>query len=96
MLSSYHKNIRLTIEIKPIKFIHIDTHLRNKDGIYITIAHWSLQIHKRYKRNSIKVDLLAIKRFPLTSKNRLNSLGANSKVDFPLPLINSVIKDFIN
>lgn len=95
----------MTIEIKPIKFIHIGTHLRNKDGIYITIvhrketkvpAHWSLQIHKRYKRNSIKVDLLAIKRFPLTSKNRLNSLGANSKVDFPLPLINSVIKDFIN
>ena len=29
-LNSYHKNIKLTIEINPIKFL--DTHLHNKDG----------------------------------------------------------------
>ena len=33
-LNSYHKNIRLTIEISPIKFL--DTHLHNKDGTYVT------------------------------------------------------------
>ena len=78
-------NIKLTIEISPIKFL--DTHLHNKDGIYVTkiyrkevkvSAHWSSQIPKRYKRNSIKVDLHALKRFPLTSMKRLNSLGINS------------------
>ena len=29
-LNSYHKNIKLTIKINPIKFL--DTHLHNKDG----------------------------------------------------------------
>ena len=84
-LNSYHKNIKLTIEINPIKFL--DTHLHNKDGTYVTKvyrkeakipAHWSSQIPKRYKRNIIKVDLHRAKRFPLTSKNRLNSLGISS------------------
>ena len=84
-MDSYHKNIKLTIEINPIKFL--DTHLHDKDGTYVTKvyrkeakipAHWSSQIPKRYKRNSIKVDLHRSKRFPLTSKKRLNSLGINS------------------
>ena len=53
-LNSYHKNIKLTIEINPIKFL--DTHLHNKDGTYVTKvyrkgakipAHWSSQIPKR-------------------------------------------------
>ena len=58
------KNIKLTIEINSIKFL--DTHLHNKDETYVTKvyrkeakipARWSSQIPKRYKRNSIKVDL---------------------------------------
>ena len=53
-LNSYHKNIKLTIEVNPIKFL--DTHLHNKDGTYVSKvyrkeakipAHWSLQIPKR-------------------------------------------------
>ena len=33
-LNSYHQNIKLTIEINPIKFL--DTHLHNKDGTFAT------------------------------------------------------------
>ena len=60
-LNSYHKNIKLTIEINPIKFL--DTHLHNKDGTYVTKvysketkipAHWSLQIPERYKETVSK------------------------------------------
>ena len=84
-LNSYHKNIKLTMEINLIKFL--DMHLHNKDGTYVTKvysketkipAHQSSQISKRYKRNSVKVDLHRAKTFPLTSKRRLNSLGTKS------------------
>ena len=49
----------------------------NKDGTYVTKvyrketkipAHWSLQIPKGYKRNIIKVNSIALKRFLPTSK----------------------------
>ena len=33
-LNSYHKNIKLTIQINPTKFL--DTNLHSKDGIYVT------------------------------------------------------------
>ena len=36
-LNSYHKNIKLTTEINPIKFL--DIHLHKKDGIYVTEVH---------------------------------------------------------
>ena len=84
-LNSYYKNIKLTIEINPIKFL--DTHLHNKDGTYVTKvyrkeakipAHWSSQIPKRYKRNSIKVDLHRAKKISTNFKEEINSLGINS------------------
>ena len=36
-LSNYHKNIKLTIEVRPTKFL--DTHLFNQTGTYITQVH---------------------------------------------------------
>ena len=66
-LNSHHKikvDTKLTIEINPVNFL--DAYLHNKDGIHGTKvyrketkipANWSSQIPKRYKRNSIKVDL---------------------------------------
>ena len=92
-LNSYYKNIKLTIEINPIKFL--DTHLHNKDGTYVTKvyrkeakipAHWSSQIPKRYKRrdsSNFKEEIKFI-------RNKFR------KADFPLPFISSVIKDFNN
>ena len=103
-LNSYHKNIKLTIEINPIKFL--DTHLHNKDGTYVTKvyrkeakipAHWSSQIPKRYKRNSIKVDLHRAKKISTNFKEEIKFIRNKFiKADFPLPFINSVIKDFNN
>ena len=78
-LNSYHKNIKLTIEINPIKFL--DTHLHNKDGTYVTKiyrkeakipAHWSSQISKRYRRKSIKVDLHGAKKISTNFKEEIN------------------------
>ena len=63
-LNNYHENINLTIEINPSKFLN--TQLINVEGKYITKAqrkeskipiHWSSEIPKRYKRNTIKIDL---------------------------------------
>ena len=99
-LNSYHKNIKLTIEVNPIKFL--DTHLHNKDGNYVSKvyrkeakipAHWSLQIHKRYKRNSIKVDLLRAKKISTNFEEEIKFIRNKFiRADFPLPFINSVIK----
>ena len=103
-LNSYHKNIKLTIEINPIKFL--DTHLHNKDGTYVTKvyrkeakipAHWSSQIPKRYKRNSIKVDLHHTKKTSTNFKEEIKFIRNNFiKPDFLLPFTNSIIKDFNN
>ena len=79
----------MTIEINLIKFF--DTHSHNKDGIYVTKvyrkeikipAYWSPQIPKRYKRNSIKLDLHCAKKvstnFRKEIRNSLYSLETNS------------------
>ena len=87
--SSYHENIKLTTEISPIKLL--DTHLHNKDGTYVTKvyrkeekmpAHWSSQIPKRYKRNSIKGDLHRAKKISSNFKEEINSLGIKYKSIF--------------
>ena len=103
-LNSYHKNIKLTIEINPIKFL--DTHLHNKDGTYVTKvyrkeakipAHWSSQIPKSYKRNIIKVDLHRTEKISTNFKEDIKFIWNKFiKTDFPLPFINGVIKDFNN
>ena len=103
-LNSYRKNIKLTTEINPIKFL--DTHLHNKDGTFVTKVyreetkiptHWSSQIPKRYKRNSIKVDLHRAKNISTNFEEELKFVRNKFiKVDFPVPFINNVIKDFKN
>ena len=103
-LNSYLKNIKLTIEIHPIRFLH--THLHDKDGTYVTklyrkeakiLPHWSLQVSKRYKRNSIKVDLHRAKKISTNFQEEIKFIRNKFiKIDFPLPFFNSVIKDFNN
>ena len=101
-LNSYYKNIKLTIEINPIKFL--DTHLHNKDGTYVTKvyrkeakipAHWSSQIPKRYKRNSIKVDLHRAKKISTNLKEEIKFIR-NKFIKADLPFIDNVIKDLSN
>ena len=103
-LNSYLKNVKLTIEINPIRFLH--TYLHDKDGTFVTkvyrkeakiLPHWSSQIRKRYKRNSIKVDLHRAKKISANFKEEIKFIRNKFiKIDFPLPFINSVIKDFNN
>ena len=103
-LNSNHKNIKLTIEINPAKFL--DTHLHNKGGTYVTKvyrkeakipAHWSSQIPKKYKRNSIKVDLHRARKISANFKEEIKFIRNKFiKADFPLWFIHSVIKDFNN
>ena len=63
-LNNYHRNIKLTIEISPVKFP--DTQLVNLNGKIETKVYrklnklpipWSSNIPKRYKRNAINGDL---------------------------------------
>ena len=103
-LNSYHKNIKLTIEINPITFL--DTRLHNKDETFVTKAcrketkiptHWSSQIPKRCKRNSIKVDLHLAKNISINFEEELKFIRNKFiKANFPVPFINNVIKDFKN
>ena len=73
-LNSYHKNIKLTIEINPIQFL--DTHLYIKDETYVTkVYRKEAKIPAHWSTKEISI---ALKRFPLTSKKRLISLGINS------------------
>ena len=68
-LNKYHKNIKLTVEKSPSKFL--DTRLLINNGIYETQVyrketkmptHWSSNIPKSYKRDAISVDLHRPKR----------------------------------
>ena len=61
------------------------------------LVHWSSQIPNRYKRNSIKVDLHRSKKISINFKEEIKFIRNKFiKADFPLPFINSVIKDFNN
>ena len=63
-LNKYHKNIKLTLEKSPSKFL--DTRLLINNGIYETQVYrketkiptyWSSSTPKKYKRNAISADL---------------------------------------
>ena len=79
------------------------THLHNRDGTYVTKvyrketkiqAHWSSQIPKRYKRNSIKVDLRCAKKISTYFRQEIKIIRNKfMKADFLLLLINSVINN---
>ena len=84
----------------------LDTHLHNKDATFVTkvyrketkfLAHWSSQIPKRYKRNSIKVDLHRAKNISTNFEEELKFIRNKFiKADLPVPFINNLIKDFKN
>ena len=94
----------MTSEINPIKFLN--TRLHNKDEVYFTKvyrketkipAHWSSQVPKRYKRNSFQVDLHGAKKISTNFKEEIKFIRNKFlNADFPLPFINSVVKDFVN
>ena len=67
-LNNYHPEVKLTIEIKPLRFL--DTEIIRNNGMIETQVHrkktklpapWISNIPKRYKRNTIKVELFRAK-----------------------------------
>ena len=101
-LNKYHKNIKLTVEKSPSKFL--DTRLLIHNGIYETQVyrketktptHWSSNISKRYKRNAISADLHQPKRISSNFDVEVQIIKSKFKsVDYPLPFTNNVIRTF--
>ena len=101
-LNKYHKNIKLTVEKSPSKFL--DTKLIINNGIYETQVyrketkmptHWSSNIPKRYKRNAISVDLHRSKRISSNFDTEVQIIKSKFKsVGYPLPFIDNVIRTF--
>ena len=101
-LNKYHKNIKLTVEKSPSKFL--DTRLLINNGIYETQVyrketktptHWSSNISKRYKRNAISADLHQPKRISSNFDAEVQIIKSKFKsVDYPLPFTDNVICTF--
>ena len=101
-LNRYHKNIKLTAEKSPPKFL--DTRLLINNGIYETQVyrketktptHWSSNISKRYKRNAISADLHQPKRISSNFDAEVQIIKSKFKsVDYPLPFTDNVIRTF--
>ena len=102
VLNKYHKNIKLTVEKSPSKFL--DTKLLINNGIYETQAykketkiptHWSSNIPKRCKRNAISVDLHQSKLISSNFDTEVQIIKSKFKsLRYPLPFIDNVIRTF--
>ena len=102
-LNDYHPNIKLAIEISPNKFV--DTEIIENKGVIETKVYrkttklpapWSLNIPKRYKRNTINTDLYCAKRIVTNLDNELVIIKKKFlAADYPHRFINSVINTFI-
>ena len=103
-LNNYHRNIKLTIEISPTKFL--DTQLINLNGKIETkvyrkptklAAPWSSSIPKRYKRNAINGDLHRSKRIATDFEKEIIKIKKKFlAANFTSSFINSVSNDFLN
>ena len=101
-LNKYHKNIQVTVEKSPSKFL--DTKLLINNGIYETQVyrketkipmHWSSNIPKRYKRNAISVDLHWSKRISSNFDMVVQIIKSKFKsVGYPLSFIDNLIRTF--
>ena len=103
-LSNDHRNVKLTIEISPTKFL--DTQLVNLNGKIETKVYrkptklpvpWSSNIPKRYKRNAINGDLHSSKRIATDFEKEIIQIQKKFlEANFRSRFINSVCNDFLN
>ena len=103
-LMNYHRNIKLTIEISPVKLL--DTQLVNLNGKIETKVYrklnklpvpWSSNIPKRYNRNAINGDLHRAKRIATGFDDEILQIKEKFlAANFPPSNINSVYNDFLN
>ena len=103
-LNSFHPNIKLIIDINPVKLLDTKIILNN-EGVATTQVYqkenkkavpWVSKIPKRYKHNTISGDL---HRFRKTASNfdiEIRAIKAKySKAGYPRRIIECVIRDFI-
>ena len=102
-MNSYHKNIKLTIEKNPTKFL--DTKLTLVNGRYTTMVyrkttkmpiHWNSKCPKRYKRNAITGDLYRAQRISTNFKEEISVIKSKYvKAKYPPRFIDSIIRNFL-
>ena len=100
-LNSYHPKIRFTVEKNLSKFL--DTKLVLDEGKYKTSVsrnkkiptHWSTQIPKKIKRNTVTNDLHRAKKICSNFDEELKIIRDKyDKASYPPKLVDSVIKSF--
>ena len=101
-MNNYHKNIKFTIEVAPIKFL--DTKISyDKDNISTSVyrsdkklpAHWSSKVPKRYKRNAVNSDLNRAKNIASSFQNELTNIRQKfKKAGYPIRFTESIIRQF--
>ena len=101
-LNSYNRNIKLTFEINPEKFL--DTELIRENGEITTqvfskstklLVHWNSKIPVRYKTNALTGELNRAKRVAPYFNKELNRIRQKyQNAGFPLKFINETIHNF--
>ena len=102
-MNSHHKNIKLTVESNPTRFLDTDFNV-NPDGSITTKvfrkpgqfpAFWNSQISKRYKRNNINGDLHRALKIASDFDTEV-SIITKKYLDagYPISFIKSVNSDF--
>ena len=103
-LNNYHRNIKLTIEISPTKFLDkqlVNLNRKIEANVYrkptkLPIP-WSSNIRKPYKRNAISGELHRSKQIaPDFEKEIVQIKKKFLAANFPSRFINSVCNDFLN
>ncbi|XP_066920538.1 uncharacterized protein [Clytia hemisphaerica] len=102
-LNSKKSKLKFTCEIDPTKFLDT-TMTKQDDNSYETSVHrketkvpthWSSKVPKKYKRNAIRSDLSRAYRISSNFHREKEIIHEKfKKVDFPVPFINSVFKQF--
>ena len=101
-LTKYHPKVKLTIETNPLRFL--DTEIIHNNDMIETRVHrkktklltpWTSNIPKRYKRNTIKVELYRAKRISSDLTNEVILIRNKFKsAGYSVRFIDSVIHDF--
>ena len=101
-LNNYHPNIKLTIEVNPIKFL--DTKLTNINCTYKFNVYrkntklpspWTSKTPKRYKWNTINGDLHCSKRISSNFDEEIPLIKEKfMKADYLLRFINNLVNEF--
>ena len=101
-LNTYHKNIKLTTEKNPTKFL--DTEIVRHNSTIITKVytrskkfpvHWSSKIPLRYKRNAITGELRSANKIASNFSNEMKRIKIKYlQAGFPIHVINDVFRRF--